>query len=189
MEDKTVLEQANAALAEAREVLQRADENLKKSQSINEVMVVQNRRLGFALSSLLPKPYLVGIDVARSEQELVMAPILEPFEHREVYDVIHAINVLAMTNADILNINTQFRGCSRLFIVRVRPLSAISPEGDDYSLKPVVYRDEVSLVDGFYTGCPTGDCPIERLLRIESQLTELIIEAREQAEAKAEVNA
>ncbi|MBY8308902.1 hypothetical protein KW529_16755 [Vibrio fluvialis] len=189
MEDKTFLEQANTALAEAREVMRKSVENLEKSKSINEVMMVQNRRLGFALSSLLPKPYLVGIDLARSEQELVMTPILEPFEHRDVYDVIHAINVLAMANTDILNINTQFRGCSRLFIVRVRPLSAISPEGDDYSLKPVVYREEVSLVDGFYTGCPTGDCQIERLLRIESQLTELIIEAREQAEAKAEVNA
>lgn len=176
MDDKTVLEQANAALAEAREVLKRADENLKKSQSINEVMMVQNRRLGFALSSLLPKPYLVGIDVARSEKELVMTPIIEPFEHREVYDVIHAINVLAMVNTDVLHVFSRFSGHVNEFNVRV-----CSTDSDYIDSRP-----ECIFNEGIYL---EQEDALEKLLSIESQLTELIIEAREQAEAKAEVNA
>ncbi|EKO3378394.1 hypothetical protein ONZ70_003603 [Vibrio fluvialis] len=178
MEDKTVLEQANAALAEAREVLQRANENLKKSQSINEVMMVQNRRLGFALSSLLPKPCLVGIDVARSEQELVMAPILEPFEHREVYDVIHAINVLALSNTDVIQVFTDINGNAPSFSVWVVDIST------DWSNRES-NKDRLLDETVYFRIDPK---PLEKLLTIESQLTELIIEAREQAEAKAEVN-
>ncbi|MFG0773065.1 hypothetical protein ACF8PD_14665 [Vibrio plantisponsor] len=181
MEDKTVLEQANAALAEAREVLRKADESLEKSQSNNEVLMAQNRRLGFALSSLLPKQYFVGIDLARSEQEPVLMSdgqvlgVLESFEHREVYDVIHAINVLAMANTDVLHVFADFSGHINQFSVHAHPANAAyKREVRD----PLLINERVSL---------GRDNPLEKLLSIESQLTELIIEAREQAEANAEV--
>ncbi|MEF1290748.1 hypothetical protein [Vibrio sp. M260118] len=196
------LEQANKILAQAESVLEQSTQNLEKSQTFNELMVEQNRRLSFALSNLLPKQYVLTLNPCEEKQltelakamksgsfEVIAEELAENFKQREAFDIVHAINVLAMANTDILNINTQFRGCSNLFIVRVRPLSVVSPDGDEYSLSPVVYREEVSLVDGFYVGCPIGDCPIERLLRIESEITELIIEAREEAEAKAEVEA
>ncbi len=196
------LEQAQKVLAQAETVLEESKLNLTKSQSFNELMVEQNRRLSFALSNLLPKQYVLTLNPCEEKQltelakamksgsfEVIAEELAENFKQREAFDIVHAINVLAMANTDILNINTQFRGCSNLFIVRVRPLSVVSPDGDEYSLSPVVYREEVSLVDGFYIGCPTGDCPIQRLLRIESEITELIIEAREEAEAKAEVEA
>ncbi|MFH4774508.1 hypothetical protein [Vibrio alginolyticus] len=211
------LEQANTVLAEAREVLKKSEENLNKSLKANELALVKHRELAYALSCLVHpfntmKP-LSEDEIEQLKQSLKNIPSLplefapkepvfangrmigfvdsshERIEHREVYDIVNAINVLAMANTDILNINTQFRGHSNLFIVRVRPLSAVSPDGDEYSLSPVVYREEVSLVDGFYIGCPIGDCSIQRLLRIESEITELIIEAREEAEAKAEVEA
>jgi len=196
------LEQANKILARAESVLEQSTQNLEKSQTFNELMVEQNRRLSFALSNLLPKPYVISPNPCEEKQltelakamksgafEVIAEELAENFKQREAFDIVHSINVLAMANTDILNINTQFRGCSNLFIVRVRPLSVASPDGDEYSLSPVVYREEVSLVDGFYVGCPTGDCPIQRLLRVESEVTELIIEAREEAEAKAEVEA
>lgn len=196
------LEQAKKVLAQAENVLEQSTQNLEKSQKFNELMVEQNRRLSFALSSLLPRQYVVTLNPYEEKQltelakamnsgsfEVIAEELAENFKQREAFDIVHAINVLAMANTDILNINTQFRGCSNLFIVRVRPLSAVSPDGDEYSLSPVTYREEVSLVDGFYEGCPTGDCPIQRLLRIESEVTEQIIEAREEAEAKAEVTA
>ncbi|MCG9631663.1 hypothetical protein [Vibrio sp. Isolate30] len=203
------LEQAKKVLAQAENVLEQSTQNLEKSQTFNELMVEQNRRLSFALSSLLPRQYVVTLnpcevtfnpyeekqltELAKAMNsgsfEVIAEELAENFKQREAFDIVHAINVLAMANTDILNINTQFRGCSNLFIVRVRPLSAVSPDGDEYSLSPVTYREEVSLVDGFYEGCPTGDCPIQRLLRIESEVTEQIIEAREEAEAKAEVTA
>ncbi|EGU39430.1 hypothetical protein [Vibrio scophthalmi] len=191
------LEQANKILAQAESVLEQSTQNLEKSQTFNELMVEQNRRLSFALSNLLPKQYVLTLNPCEEKQltelakamksgsfEVIAEELAENFKQREAYDIVHSINVLAMANTDILNIHTNFRGCGNLFVVRVRPLSAISPDGDEYSLSPVVYREEVSLVDGFYVGCPTGDCPIQRLLRIESEITELIIEAREEAEAE-----
>ncbi|MDV6252094.1 hypothetical protein [Vibrio sp. EA2] len=187
-----ILEQANAALEEARQVLAKSNENLNKSISFTDQALINQRRLILAMSSLLPKPILsvVNTDLAEEEQvESFADDMAISLNTREAFDIVHSINVLAMANTDILNINTQFRGNSNLFIVRVRPLSVVSPEGDDYQLQSVVYRGEVSLIDGFYVGCPTGDCHVERLLTIESELTELIIEAREEAEAKAEVGA
>ncbi len=211
------LEQANAVLAEARAVLKKSEENLQKSIKANDLALVQHRELAYALSCLAHPLHtmtpLSELEEEELKQKLMQIPTqpltfvandpvfvngrlcgfvdrsAEHVEKREVFDIVHAINVLAMANTDILNINTQFRGHSNLFIVRVRPLSAVSPEGDEYSLQPVTYRGEVSLVDGFYVGCPTGDCPIQRLLKIESEITELIIQAREEAEAKAEVEA
>ncbi|MEZ9711671.1 hypothetical protein AB4267_02235 [Vibrio cyclitrophicus] len=211
------LEQANVVLAEAREVLKKSEENLNKSLKANDLALVQHRELAYALSCLVHpfnamKP-LSDDEIEQLKQSLKNIPSLplefvpkepvfsngrmigfvdsshEHIEHREVYDIVNAINVLAMANTDILNIQTTFRGQSNLFVVRVRPLSSVSPDGDEYSLLPVTYREEVSLVDGFYEGDPTGDCPIQRLLRIESEVTEQIIEAREEAEAKAEVTA
>ncbi|EPE2651724.1 hypothetical protein ACSG7X_003472 [Vibrio fluvialis] len=185
MEDKTVLEQANAALAEAREVLRKADESLEKSQSNNEVMMAQNRRLGFALSSLLPKQYFFGIDLARSEQEPVLMSdgqvlgVLESFEHREVYDVIHAINVLALSNADVIQVFVDIDG--NLQSVDVWAVDISTDWSDKESNKDRLLDETVYLRH--------KPNPLEKLLFIESQLTELIIEAREQAEANAEVNA
>ncbi|HCK0626367.1 TPA: hypothetical protein NGT82_001934 [Vibrio parahaemolyticus] len=196
------LEQAKKILAQAESVLEQSTQNLEKSQTFNELMVEQNRRLSFALSNLLPKQYVASFSVGEDMQftelakamksgsfEVIAEELAENFKQREAFDIVHAINVLAMANTDILNIQTTFRGQSNLFVVCVRPLSAVSPDGDEYSLSPVTYREEVSLVYGFYEGCPTGDCPIQRLLRIESEVTEQIIEAREEAEAKAEVTA
>ena len=183
MEDKTVLEQANAALAEARELLRKYDENLEKSQSINEVMMVQNRRLGFALSSLLPKQYFVGIDLARSEKDTItmsngsVLGFIESFEHREVYDVIHAINVLAMANTDVLHVVTYFSGHVNEFSIHA--ISANATYQREVH-NPRLLDERVRL---------HKENPLEKLLSIESQLTELIIEAREQAEENAEVEA
>ncbi|HCE4761825.1 TPA: hypothetical protein NKU96_001973 [Vibrio parahaemolyticus] len=186
----------NTELKQAQELHAEAVEMLRQTRQMHDLTMSNQRSLVYALSCLLPK-HMVTVKADFSDQPENTAQqiadnarcVLEAIEKREVYDIVHAINVLAMANTDILNINTKFRGCSNLFIVRVRPLSVASPDGDEYSLSPVVYRGEVSLVDGFYIGCPTGDCPIQRLLRIESEITELIIEAREEAEAKAEVEA
>lgn len=178
--------------AEAKQILAECRETLAKTQRFNDQAMINQRSLVFALNSLLPRPIRFSVNFSLSEDEFTAKlekDTATAISKREAFDIVHAINVLAMANTDILNINTQFRGCSNLFIVRVRPLSVASPDGDEYSLSPVVYREEVSLVDGFYVGCPTGDCPIQRLLRIESEITELIIEAREEAEAKAEVTA
>ncbi|MEZ8662351.1 hypothetical protein AB6D63_02835 [Vibrio splendidus] len=96
---------------------------------------------------------------------------------REVFDIVHAINVLAMANADVIHVFTEFAPHINQFCVNVYGVS------QDYitnpSTKPLM-QELVFLADNE---------ALEKILSVESQLTELIIEAREEAEAKAEVTA
>ncbi|MBY8220690.1 hypothetical protein KW536_20440 [Vibrio fluvialis] len=101
---------------------------------------------------------------------------VESKEKRDVYDVIHAINVLAMANTDVLHVFSRFSGHVNEFYVRV-----CSTDSDYIDSRPeCIFNESIYLEQ---------EDALEKLLSIESQLTELIIEAREQAEAKAEVNA
>ncbi|MCR9971191.1 hypothetical protein NB584_17455 [Vibrio cholerae] len=99
--------------------------------------------------------------------------ICEPdsaLKNRDIYDIVHAINVLAMANTDVLHIFTHFSGH-----VNELEVQAMSAE--------TVYKDghpQVRLLsEQVWLG---RDNALDRLLAIESQLTELIIEAREAAE-------
>ncbi|EJL7926627.1 hypothetical protein NM092_000532 [Vibrio cholerae] len=93
---------------------------------------------------------------------------------RDIYDIVHAINVLAMANTDVLFIFTNFSAHVNAFeVYAVSPQSFLSGE--------TPYK---RLIDK--TVYLHWDNALKRLLAIESQLTELIIEAREDdAEAKA----
>ncbi|ENB4393861.1 hypothetical protein ABHP78_003080 [Vibrio cholerae] len=94
-------------------------------------------------------------------------------EHRDIHDIVHAINVLAMANTDVLFIFTQFSAHVQGFEVY-----AISPQA--YYSHDAPYPRLINKTVYLH-----WDNALERLLAIESQLTELIIEAREAAEAKA----
>ena len=200
----TELKQANEVLAEAREVLKKSQENLNKSLKANDLALVQHRKLAYALSCLVHpfntmKP-LSDDEIEQLQQSLKNIPSLplefvpketvfasgqmigfvdssyERLEQREVYDIVNAINVLAMANADVIHIFTRYQGHVDRFFISVEKVET------DYSNinRQYLFNDDVSLKD---------ESSLEELLSIESQLTELIIEAREEAEAKAEVEA
>ncbi|HDZ9678329.1 TPA: hypothetical protein RU369_002881 [Vibrio cholerae] len=102
--------------------------------------------------------------------------ICEPdsaLKNRDIYDIVHAINVLAMANTEVLFIYTNFAAHTNGLQVEVLPPRASLESDAPYRrlLNKTVYLD--------------WNNALERLLAIESQLTELIIEAREDAEAKA----
>lgn len=191
MSEQTVLEQANAALAEARQVLQKSEENLSKSSQANDYSLSQNRKLAYALSSLLstlkkPTPNFVDVDLKIGNQlnEIVNMANGSSItflnnETRDIYDVIHAINVLAMSNTDVIQVSTAFCGSSNSFCVSAFDISTVW--SDKESKKERLLDEHVFL--------NIEPNPLKKLLYIESQLTELIIEAREASEAKAEVGA
>ncbi|MGR3071471.1 hypothetical protein ABMY53_10545 [Vibrio vulnificus] len=94
-------------------------------------------------------------------------------EHRDIHDIVHAINVLAMANTDVLHVFTEFGPHINQFCVNVYGVH------QDYISNPCIkplMKELVFLADNEALG---------KILSIESQLTELIIEAREEAEAKA----
>ncbi|OXX29100.1 hypothetical protein [Vibrio sp. V08_P9A1T1] len=184
MSEQTVLEQANAALAEARKVLQKSEENLSKSSQANDYSLSLNRKLAHALVSLMNnEPRLVGIDVAISEQLKEVVHMANGSsitflnnETRDIYDVIHAINVLAMSNTDVIQIFTEVTATSKINSFSVWAVDFGTDWSDEESKKERLLNEYVYLADN----------ALEKLLFIESQLTELIIEAREASETKAE---
>ncbi len=152
------LEQAMALREEAREML-------AQSRVMHEVTLSNQRQVTLAVSTLLPRPLIVDmtVDISEAEAEKLATfaeDMAASMRSRDVYDIVHAINVLAMANTDVLFIYTNFAAHTNSLQVEVRHL-----------LNKTVYLD--------------WDNALESLLAIESQLTELIIEAREDAEAKA----
>ncbi|EGQ8054746.1 hypothetical protein HPX47_002110 [Vibrio alginolyticus] len=96
--------------------------------------------------------------------------------NREVLDIVNAINALAMANTDVIHIFTSFSGHVNKLNVHAIPAST------DYQFSGYcrVLDESVRL---------ESEDALQQLLFIEGQLTELVIEAREEAEAKAEVEA
>ncbi|EMK6958975.1 hypothetical protein V9J82_000195 [Vibrio cholerae] len=161
------LEQAMALREEAREML-------AQSRVMHEVTLSNQRQVTLAVSTLLPRPMIVDmtVDISEAEAEKLATfaeDMAASMRIRDVYDIVHAINVLAMANTDVLHIFTNFSGH-----VNELEVQAMSAE--------TVYKDghpQVRLLsEQVWLG---RDNALERLLAIESQLTELIIEAREAA--------
>ncbi|MBE3976007.1 hypothetical protein HJ138_17345 [Vibrio parahaemolyticus] len=134
------------------------------------------------MSSLLPKPVLSvpELNSVLPEEDLVESfaeDVATSLRKREVFDIVHAINVLAMANTDVIHVFTSFSGHVNKFSVHANATDTCYQEGHPHIR---LINENVWLDD---------EGTLEKLLSIESQLTELIIEAREEAEAKAEVEA
>lgn len=198
---KTELEQAMEIRAEAREVLALARETNEESklrqQEVNEMldetramqksMLLSHSRISYALASLLPKQVcdnlvmqngsVIGfIDSGYAAESMagMSEKVSNAFHNRDVYDIVHAINVLAMANTDVLLIRTTFLPFEQELIVTVEPKFRWQSIGVN-CVKFAKSGGKVQLVESN---------SLEKLLSIESQLTELIIEAREAAETK-----
>jgi hypothetical protein len=95
--------------------------------------------------------------------------------NREVLDIVNAINALAISNQDVIEIHTGFVANVNWFETSAYVKGCqYEPGGNSLFKKRVRLGEE----DAF-----------AQLLAIESEITELVIEAREAAEAKAEVGA
>ncbi|EQC3365392.1 hypothetical protein ACY4GM_000830 [Vibrio cholerae] len=161
------LEQAMALREEAREML-------AQSRVMHEVTLSNQRQVTLAVSTLLPRPMIVEMKVNQQEGEAEKVAnfaedMAASMRIRDVYDIVHAINVLAMANTDVLHIFTRFAG--HVNSVEVYALSAETIYSDGHPQERLL-SERVRLDE---------DNALESLLAIESQLTELIIEAREAA--------
>ena len=165
---------------EAREALSESRELLDKTIRFNDQANINQRRIALAVSSLLPKSLRNDFNLNEADIEntaTVSRDNVEVIKKREMLDILHAINVLAVTNSDVIHIFVHYSAhinCVAVF--------AHAPEHDYES-----GDNSQRLIDK--QAWLNHDGALKRLLSIESQLTELIIEAREEAEAKAEVEA
>ncbi|MGF1748197.1 hypothetical protein [Vibrio cionasavignyae] len=148
-----------------------ASDMLRQSREIHDVMLSSQRRLTFALSCLVPKQLLTqcGFDEHDQSSEGVennAQAVNVSLDMRDVFDIVHAINVLAMANTDVIHVFTEFSG-------QYNNYRLAAYDTCELPMKVLlVVQVEMSASD-----------ILEQLLSIESQLTELIIEAREEAEA------
>ncbi|MFA0113555.1 hypothetical protein AB4407_07685 [Vibrio sp. 10N.261.46.E11] len=172
-ESKQFRDEALEALSESRELL-------NKTIRFNDQASANQRRIAFAVSSLLPKHLRNDFNLNEADIENTAAVSrgnVEEIQKREIFDIVHAINVLAMANADVIHVFTEFAPHINQFCVNVYGVS------QDFitnpSTKPLI-QELVFLADNE---------ALEKLLSVESQLTELIIEAREASVTKAEVEA
>ncbi|MDW2117437.1 hypothetical protein R7R25_02295 [Vibrio sp. 2026] len=137
--------------------------NQKLTEARNLIDQVLNRNVGTIGHADLPAEALA------QKQKLFSGLNSE----REVFGIVNAINALAMANTDVVHVFTEFAPHINQFCVNVYGVS------QDYisnpCIKPLI-QELVFLADNE---------ALEKLLLIESQLTELIIEAREEAEANA----
>lgn len=165
---------------EARETLSECRSLLDKTIRFNDQANINQCRIALAVSSLLPKYLRTDFNLNEADIEntaTVSRDNVEVIRRREMLDILHAINVLAVTNADVIHIFVHYAAninCVAVF--------AYAPE-HDYENGD---NNERLLDKNVWL---SHDYALKRLLSIESQLTELIIEAREEAEAKAEVEA
>lgn len=162
------LEQAMALREDAREML-------AQSRVMHEISLSNQRQVTLAVSTLLPRPMIVEMKVDQQDGEAekrasFAEDMAASIRIRDVYDIVHAINVLAMANTDVLHIFTRFAG--HVNSVEVYALSAETIYSDGHPQERLL-SERVRLDE---------DNALESLLAIESQLTELIIEAREAAE-------
>ncbi|MBW5417165.1 hypothetical protein GHK96_04000 [Vibrio cholerae] len=176
-------EEAKAALGSTRNDLKElAELRRQSSELLSECLQLVELEKNCQFEPLFAKGQLWGF-VERGPKSK-FKEICEPdsaLKNRDIYDIVHAINVLAMANTDVLHIFTRFAG--HVNSVEVYALSAETIYSDGHPQERLL-SERVRLDE---------DNALESLLAIESQLTELIIEAREaevtpateQAEVKA----
>ncbi len=166
-----ISEEAKAALGSTRNDLKElAELRRQSSELLSECLQLVELEKNCQFEPLFAKGQLWGF-VERGPKSK-FKEICEPdsaLKNRDIYDIVHAINVLAMANTDVLFIYTTFAAHTNGLQVEVLPPRASLESDAPYRrlLNKTVYLD--------------WNNALERLLAIESQLTELIIEAREAA--------
>ncbi|CAH8197273.1 hypothetical protein [Vibrio aestuarianus] len=174
-EAREALEVAKESVAIAKELNEDTREQLRQTREMHEMMLTNQRRVCMAFSSLLPQPIRIEFTAPMTSENIKdeAQQISKAIANRDIYDVIHAINVLAMSNGDVLQLFTSFDGNTqslRVWAVDVNTdwSAECSPKR---LLNECVYLDH--------------EFALKELLYVESQLTELVIEAREASETKA----
>ncbi|MDE1328477.1 hypothetical protein [Vibrio aestuarianus] len=176
-EAREALKVAKESVAIAKELNEDTRDQLRQTREMHEMMLTNQRRVCMAFSSLLPQPIRIEFTPPLTSENIKdeAQQISKAIANRDIYDVIHAINVLAMANTDVIQVFTSFDGNSQLFDVSAFDVSTAWSDKES--------KKERLLDEHIFLGIEPN--PLKKLIYIESQLTELIIEAREAAEAKA----
>ncbi|MEZ8019400.1 hypothetical protein ACED63_13370 [Vibrio splendidus] len=160
-------------LEQAKELHQETMEFLTKARQIHDSTLSHQRKLAFALSSVLPKN--VGIIEHDDLPPEVLAnksrQLVEVIANRDLMDVINTIMNMAITNKDLIHTSVDYAASVDCVCVRAS------------SLKP---EDGLTVNENIFL---QSDNALAELLAIEDKLIDLIADAHEASETIAEVEA
>ncbi|OCH67877.1 hypothetical protein [Vibrio splendidus] len=164
-ENKSELEQAT-------ELHQEAMEFLKKARQLHDSTLSHQRKLAFALSSILPKN--VGTIGHADLPPEVLAnksrQLVDAIANRDLMDVINTIMNMAISNKSQVKISVDYASSVDCVCVRA---SSLKQENDDLTVNENIFLQ--------------SDNALAELLAIEDKLIDLIADAHEVSETIDEV--
>ncbi|MEZ9516569.1 hypothetical protein AB4240_17315 [Vibrio splendidus] len=169
------MSETKSELEQATELHQEAMEFLKKARQLHDSTLSQQRKLAFALSSTLPKNVgTIGhADLPPEALTSKSRQLVDAIANRDLMDVINTIMNMAIVNKDIILTSVDYAASVDCVCVRA---SSLKPEEDGLAVNENIFLQ--------------SDNALTELLAIEDKLIDLVVEAREEAEAKkAEVAA
>ncbi len=186
VEARNALEMAKESLALAEKLNEETKERMAQTRQMHDAMLVSQRRVCYAFSTLLPKPhqgdFLTAISPEALEDEA--QNILDQISKRQESDVINTLVNLALANRDVLEISVEISPHSSMVHVDVVKLGDMRKH--QYKNVPRLLNENVWLNESNYE---EGVTVLDTLLKLEDKLIDVIAEAREEAEVKAEVEA
>ncbi|WP_375750922.1 hypothetical protein [Vibrio sp. HN007] len=176
---KTELTLATEAREDAKGYLAKAETCLEKAREVHDHTLSSQRKIAFALSSLIGKPVELNesnfaCDVVRAIEESE-----ERINQRQELEVINTIMGLAKDNTDVLHIFLSYRAHLDQLEVCVHPADL------DYltQVRITLLWSEVWLNNKNESKVGKS---LDNLLKLEDELIELIAEAREKQQLKVE---
>lgn len=185
LEAKEALKMAREAQVAAKNLNEETKERMAQTRQMHDAMLISQRRVCYAFSTLLPKPhqgdFLTVISPEALEDEA--KSILEQVSKRQESDVINTLVNLALANSDVLQIHVSV---TNIEDVTVQVLNLGDMKKHNYKDVPRLLHEHVYFDNSFSKG---NETVLSQLLRLEDKLIDLIAEAREASETIAEVEA
>lgn len=186
VETQEALNMAKESVALAESINKDTKERMAQTRQMHDAMLVSQRRVCYAFSTLLPKPNQGDFLTALSPEALddEAKSILEQVSKRQESDVINTLVNLALANRDVLEIYVSIDAYSNGVNVQVVKLGEM--EKHQFNNVPRLLHESVCL-DGVDN--QEGVTVLDNLLQLEDKLIDVIAEAREASETIAEVEA
>lgn len=160
---------------EAKNYLKQAENTLIKARDVHDSTLSSQRKIAFALSELIGKP---AAQLGNCVAEDVLKAVVETDEQirkRQESEVMNTIMNLAFTSYETIHISANYCPISHSFSVYT------SRTDSDY--KNTERENPFLLRESIYFGRPCApESALDSLLKIEDQLIDLIVEAREEQE-------
>lgn len=164
--------EAHEALVLARATLEKSEKNLADAKQFHDAVLKSNHHMASALAILLPKA--ITPEMPNGEDELTIhekqaVNILNALSKRGYMDVLYSIQLLAMANADVVDIDVELRTRNNVIEIGVHKIVE-----SEYS------RDHKVFGLHMYVDHQADEEARNKLLSAESQIIKIIAQLREE---------